>query len=124
MLILGSFGHYRLVSLALVGTHFTRKREILLARLLHKSSFSPPAEESCQYANDDQPVAAAAGVVATAAGVLGVSEDELTVAAGVVAAAAGVLTGSEDELAVTGSVVLAAVCVADCFLGLAASCVG
>lgn len=53
--------------------------------------------------HDDQPVAAAAGLVATAAGVLGVSED---------------------ELAVTGSVVLAAVCVADCFLGLAASRVG
>jgi hypothetical protein len=53
-LILGSFGrHYWLVSLVLVGTHFIRKREILLARLLHKSSFSPPAEESCQYANDD-----------------------------------------------------------------------
>lgn len=51
--ILGSFGHYRLVSLALVGTHFIRKREILLARLLRKSSFSPPAEESCQYSNDD-----------------------------------------------------------------------
>ena len=53
MLILGSFGHYRLVSLALVGTHFIRKREILLARLFRKSSFSPPAEESCQHANDD-----------------------------------------------------------------------
>jgi hypothetical protein len=53
--------------------------------------------------HDDQPVAVAAGVGATAAGVLGVSEDELAVAAGeVAAAAAGVLTGSEDELAVTG----------------------
>jgi hypothetical protein len=73
--------------------------------------------------HDDQPVAVAAGVGATAAGVLGVSEDELAVAAGeVAAAAAGVLTGSEDELAVTGgAVVVAAVCVADSFLGLAAS---
>jgi hypothetical protein len=53
MLILGSFGHYRLFFLTLVGTHFIRKREILLARLLRKSSFSPPAEEGCQYANDD-----------------------------------------------------------------------
>ena len=53
--------------------------------------------------HDDQPVAVAAGVGATAAGVLGVSED---------------------ELAVTGGVVLAAVCVADSFLGLAAGRVG
>ena len=53
--------------------------------------------------HDDQPVAVAAGVGATAAGVLGVSED---------------------ELAVAGDVVLAAVCVADSFLGLAAGRVG
>ena len=52
-LILGSFGRYWLVSLSLFGAHFIRKREILLAGLLHKSSFSPPAQESCQCANDD-----------------------------------------------------------------------
>jgi hypothetical protein len=52
MLILGSFGHYRLVSLALVGTHSIRKREILLARLLRKPSFSPPAEERDQRTDD------------------------------------------------------------------------
>ncbi|MFI5115249.1 MAG: hypothetical protein ACHP8B_00985 [Terriglobales bacterium] len=74
--------------------------------------------------HDDQPVAVAAGVGATPAGVLGGPEDELAVAAGEVAAAAGVLTGSQDELAVTGGVVLAAVCVADSFLGLAAGRVG
>lgn len=70
--------------------------------------------------HDDQPVAAAAG----AAGVLGVSEDELAAVAGAVAAAAGVLTVSEDDLAVTGGVVVAAACVADSFPGLAARRVG
>lgn len=50
---LGGFGHHRPVDLALVGAHFIRKREILLVRLLHKSSFSPPHQKSCQYANNN-----------------------------------------------------------------------
>jgi hypothetical protein len=48
---LGGFGRHWLVNLVFVGAHFIRKREILLARLFYKSSFSPPHEESRQCTN-------------------------------------------------------------------------
>jgi hypothetical protein len=69
-----------------------------------------------------QPLAAAVGTGATAAGVLAVCcEGELAAAAGEVASAAGVPAVSEGELAVPGGVVVAAACFGDRFPGLAAS---
>lgn len=102
----------------------TSLRFLHLPRKVASTPMMITAMANGMKSHDDQPVAVAAGVGATAAGVLGVPEDELAVAAGAVAAAAGALTGSQDELAVTGGVVLAAVCVADSFLGLAAGRVG
>jgi len=63
----------------------------------------------------DALLAGAVGGVATAAGVLAVSEDVLAVAAGVLASAAGVLAVSEDVLAVSAGGVAAAAGVAGCF---------
>lgn len=68
-----------------------------------------------------QPLAAAAGVVATSAYALAVAADELVAAAGDTASVAGLLTGSEDELTVAGGLAAAVAGVAECFPGLAAN---
>ena len=68
-----------------------------------------------------QPLAAAAGVVATFAYALAVSADELAAAAGDAASAAGLLADSEDEPTVATGFAAAAAGIAECFPGLDAT---